>query len=113
MIDNFDPNFLYRIITIIDTPQDGVLWHMCASTELWLVSGGTQGNFPDETSATLDICATAQVQHFAIMVKHLIMSLSIEVWVRLFQIGIFTTGNCPHVCWNGKRESGSDARWII
>jgi hypothetical protein len=59
--------------------------YACASTELWLVSGGTQGVFSlMRPMPTLEICATAQVQHFAIMVKHLIMSLSIEVWVRLF-----------------------------
>lgn len=82
---------------------------MCASTELWLVSGGTQGTFPDETSANLRYLRNHTVQRFAIMVKLLIMSLSIEAWVRLFQTGIFTTGNCPQVCWNGERESGSDA----
>ena len=57
---------------------------MCASIELWLVSGDTQGTFPDETNATLRYLRNRMVQRFAIMVKLLIMSLSIEVWVRLF-----------------------------
>ena len=57
---------------------------MCASTELRLVSGATQGTFPDETNATLRYLLNRMVQRFAIMVKLLIMSLSIEVWVRLF-----------------------------
>gem|GEM_PF-4620691 len=26
---------------------------MCASTKLWLMSGGTQGTFPDETRVNL------------------------------------------------------------
>jgi hypothetical protein len=57
---------------------------MCASIELWLVSGDTQGTFPDETNANLRYLRNRMVQRFAIMVKLLIMSLSIEVWVRLF-----------------------------
>ncbi len=109
MTDNFDPDFLYRIITILDTARRRPMAYV-SSTELWLVSGGTQEVLSlMRPVPTLDICATAQVQRFAIMVKLLRMSLSIEVWVRLFQVGIFATGNCPYVCWNGERESGSDA----
>jgi hypothetical protein len=82
MIDNFDTSFLYRIITILDSARRRPVAY--TSTELWLASGATQGTFPDETNATLRYLRNRMVQRFAIMVKLLIMSLSIEVWVRLF-----------------------------
>jgi hypothetical protein len=81
MTDNFDPNFLYGIITIIDTrPSYGI----CVPQPSYGSCLAAYRVFSlMRPVPTLDICATAQVQHFAIMVKHLIMSLSIEVWVRL------------------------------
>src|SRR5918992_5191476 len=105
MIDNFGLNFLYRIITILDSARRRPLAYVCLN-RVMAVYGDTQGTLPDETGANPRYLRNRMVQRFAIMVKLLIMSLSIEVWVRLFQIGIFATGNCPHVCWNGERESG-------